>query len=281
MKPATTMGPALSESRLTKALLGVVAAGFLGLLLLVPLAIVLYTGFREGFDVWQAAVTHPDTRAALELTLLVVVIAVPINTFFGLAAAWALTKHEFRGRGFLLAMIDLPFSVSPVISGMVFVLLFGSTGVFGAFLMEHDIKIVFAVPGIVLATLFVTFPFVAREIIPAMDARGKDQELAALTLGASGWQTFWRVTVPNIKWALFHGVVLCTARAVGEFGAVSVVSGHIVGETNTTPLHIEYLYNGHEPHSYTAAFAVSTLLLALALLTIVAKYIIHRLESRR
>jgi len=273
--------PALADGPVAKAVLGLVTAVFLGFVLIVPLGVVLYYGFREGAEVWAASVTNREARQAIELTLLVVVVAVPINTFFGLAAAWALTKHEFRGRKTLIALIDLPFSVSPVISGMVFVLLFGANGLFGAWLLEHDLKIVFAVPGIVLATVFVTFPFVAREVIPAMQARGKDQELAALTLGASGWQTFRRVTLPSVKWAVFHGVVLCTARAVGEFGAVSVVSGHIRGETNTVPLYIEFLYNGHQQHSYTAAFAVSTVLLAVAILTIVAKVVLHRLESRR
>jgi sulfate/thiosulfate transport system permease protein len=270
--------PALTESPLARVALIGAALTFLTLFLFIPLGLVFATAFRDGIDTWFASVTDPDAAAAIELTLIVTLIAVPLNIVFGLAAAWAITKHEFRGKGLLLAVIDLPFAVSPVISGMLFILLFGASGLIGPFLADHDVKIVFALPGIVLATIFVTFPYVARELIPAMEARGKDQELAALALGATGMQTFIRVTLPNVRWALMHGVVLCTARAIGEFGAVSVVSGHIRGETNTVPLHIEILYNEYQ---FTAAFAVATLLVLVAILTLALKSFIGWRESQR
>jgi sulfate transport system permease protein len=271
--------PALAESRLARYTLIGIALGFLTLFLFIPLGLVFASALKDGLDVYLASITEPDAVAAIELTLVVTLIAVPLNVIFGLAAAWAVTKHEFFGKGFLLAVIDLPFAVSPVISGMVFILLFGASGLIGPWLMDQDIKIVFALPGLVLATIFVTFPYVARELIPAMEARGKDQELAALTLGATGMQTFRKITLPNVRWALMHGVVLCTARAVGEFGAVSVVSGHIRGETNTMPLHIEILYNEYQ---FTAAFAVATLLVLVAFVTLGLKaYITHRESQRR
>jgi sulfate transport system permease protein len=260
--------PALTESPLARLALIATALAFLGVFLFLPLGLVFASALKDGLSTYLAAITEPDARAAIELTLLVTLIAVPLNIIFGLAAAWAITRHDFRGKGFLLAVIDLPFAVSPVISGMLFVLLFGASGLLGTFLQSHDIRIIFALPGIVLATLFVTFPYVARELIPAMEARGRDQELAALTLGATGFQAFWRITLPNARWALIHGVVLCTARAVGEFGAVSVVSGHIRGETNTLPLHIEILYNEYQ---FTAAFAVATLLVLVAVITLAVK----------
>jgi sulfate transport system permease protein len=270
--------PALTESRLARYTLIAVALAFLTLFLFIPLGLVFASAFKDGLDTYLAAITEPDALAAIELTLVVALIAVPLNVIFGLAAAWAVTRHEFTGKGLLLAVIDLPFAVSPVISGMLFILLFGASGLIGPWLSDHDIKIVFALPGLVLATIFVTFPYVARELIPAMEARGKDQELAALTLGATGFQTFRRVTLPNVRWALMHGVVLCTARAVGEFGAVSVVSGHIRGETNTMPLHIEILYNEYQ---FTAAFAVATLLVLVAVLTLALKTFIGWREAQR
>jgi sulfate transport system permease protein len=219
------------------------------------------------------AITEPDALSAVKLTLIAAAISVPLNLVFGVAAAWAIAKFEFRGKSLLLTLIDLPFSVSPVIAGLIYVLVFGLQGWLGPWLQEHDLKIIFAVPGIVLATVFVTFPFVARELIPLMQAQGKDQEEAALVLGASGWQTFWHVTVPNVKWALLYGVILCNARAMGEFGAVSVVSGHIRGMTNTMPLHIEILYNEYQ---FAAAFAVASLLAGLALVTLVLKALVER-----
>jgi sulfate transport system permease protein len=242
---------------------------FLGVLLLLPLVIVFVQALSQGAEAFFAAFTDSDTKAAVRLTLLTAAIAVPLNTVFGVAAAWAIAKFEFRGKSLLSALIDLPFSVSPVIAGMLFVLLFGAHGWFGAWLSAHDIKIVFALPGIVLATLFVTFPFVARELIPLMQAQGTEEEQAALTLGASGWRMFWHVTIPNIRWGLLYGVLLCNARAMGEFGAVSVLSGHIRGLTNTMPLQIELLYN--DPGAYSAAFAVAALLALLGFVTLALK----------
>ncbi|CAG0980138.1 sulfate transport system permease protein [Geobacteraceae bacterium] len=241
---------------------------FLGLFLFVPLAAVFAQAFEKGWDAYLAAIREPDALAAVKLTLITAAISVPVNLIFGVVAAWAIAKFEFRGKQLLITLIDLPFSVSPVISGLIYVLLFGLQGWLGPWLQAHDIKIIFAVPGIVLATVFVTFPFVARELIPLMEAQGKDEEEAAITLGASGFQTFWRVTIPNIKWGLLYGVILCNARAMGEFGAVSVVSGHIRGSTNTIPLHVEILYN---EYNYVAAFAVASLLALLALVTLVVK----------
>jgi sulfate transport system permease protein len=242
-----------------------VALLFLGLFLAVPLAAVFTEALRRGLGAYFAAYREADALAAIKLTFLVAAIAVPCNLVFGVAAAWAIAKFQFRGKSLLITLIDLPFAVSPVISGLIYVLLFGAQGWFGPWLQAHDVKIIFAVPGIVLATIFVTFPFVARELIPLMQAQGNDEELAALTLGANGWQTFWHVTLPNIKWGLFYGVILCNARAMGEFGAVSVVSGHIRGETNTIPLHVEILYN---EYNFVAAFAVASLLALLALVTL-------------
>src|SRR5271168_1098563 len=245
-----------------------VALTFLGLFLVLPLLVVFVQALAKGVGVYISAISDPAAWAAVKLTLLVAAIAVPFNLVFGVAAAWAIAKFEFRGKSALITLIDLPFAVSPVIAGLVFILLFGAHGWFGGTLRAHHIRVVFAVPGIVLATIFVTFPFIARELIPVMQAQGKDDEETALSLGATGWQTFRRVTLPNIRWALLYGVLLCNARAMGEFGAVSVVSGHVRGLTNTLPLHVEILYN---EYSYTAAFAVASLLALLALLTLAGK----------
>jgi sulfate/thiosulfate transport system permease protein len=241
---------------------------FLSLFLFIPLAAVFTEALRKGLDTYFVAITEADALSAIKLTLIAAGIAVPLNLIFGVSAAWAIAKFEFKGKSFLITLIDLPFAVSPVIAGLIYVLMFGLQGWFGEWLSDHDLKIVFAIPGIVLATMFVTFPFVARELIPLMQAQGKEEEEAALVLGASGWQMFWRVTLPNIKWGLLYGVILCNARAMGEFGAVSVVSGHIRGLTNTMPLHVEILYN---EYNYAAAFAVASLLTLLALLTLVLK----------
>jgi len=249
-----------------------VALLFLGLFLVLPLIVVFIEALSKGLGAYVAAVSDPLALAAVRLTLLVAAIAVPLNMIFGVAAAWAIAKFEFRGKSALITLIDLPFAVSPVIAGLVFILLFGSNGWFGAFLQAHGIHIVFAVPGIVLATIFVTFPFVARELIPVMQSQGKDDEETALSLGANGWQTFWRVTLPNIRWGLLDGVLLCNARAMGEFGAVSVVSGHVRGLTNTMPLHVEILYN---EYNIAAAFSVASLLALLALLTLAAKSLLE------
>ena len=250
-----------------------VALVFLSLFLFVPLVSVFFEAFKKGWEVYVAAITEADAVSAIWLTLTAAVIAVPLNLVFGVSAAWAIAKFDFRGKSVLLTLIDLPFSVSPVIAGLIYVLVFGLQGWFGEWLMEHDLKVIFAVPGIVLATIFVTFPFVARELIPLMQAQGQEQEEAARVLGASGWQTFWKVTLPNVKWGLLYGVILCNARAMGEFGAVSVVSGHIRGQTNTLPLHIEILYNEYQ---FAASFAVASLLASLALVTLVLKYIVER-----
>ena len=250
-----------------------VALLFLTLFLFVPLATVFFEALKKGWDVYLAAITEDDALSAIKLTLIAAAISVPLNLVFGVAAAWCIAKFEFRGKSLLLTLIDLPFSVSPVIAGLIFVLVFGLQGWFGEWLRDHDLKVIFAVPGIVLATVFITFPFVARELIPLMQAQGREQEEAAVVLGASGWQVFRRVTLPNIKWALLYGVILCNARAMGEFGAVSVVSGHIRGQTNTMPLHIEILYNEYQ---FAAAFAVSSLLAGLALVTLGLKYLVER-----
>ncbi|MCC7204527.1 MAG: sulfate ABC transporter permease subunit CysW [Phycisphaeraceae bacterium] len=246
----------------------IVSLGFLGLFLVVPLAAVFTEALRRGVGAYLASFTDSAALSAIRLTLIAAGISVPVNVVFGLAAAWAIAKFDFAGKNVLITLIDLPFAVSPVISGLIFVLLFGLHGWFGGWLIEHDIRIIFAVPGIVLATVFVTFPFVARELIPLMQEQGTEEEQAALVLGAGGWQTFWRVTLPNVKWALLYGVILCNARAMGEFGAVSVVSGHIRGRTNTMPLHVEILYN---EYNFVAAFAVASLLAILALVTLAAK----------
>ncbi|SFD31854.1 sulfate ABC transporter permease subunit CysW [Collimonas sp. OK412] len=255
-----------------RTLLMTVALLFLALFLVVPLLSVFAEAFKKGWEAYLAAIIEPDAISAIKLTLLTAAIAVPLNLVFGVAASWTIAKFEFRGKNILLTLIDLPFSVSPVISGLIYVLLFGAQGWFGPWLREHDIKILFAVPGIVLATVFVTFPFVARELIPLMQAQGSEEEEAALVLGASGWKTFRHVTLPNIKWGLLYGVILCNARAMGEFGAVSVVSGHIRGETNTIPLQVEILYN---EYNFQAAFAVASLLAFLALLTLALKSFIE------
>ncbi len=245
---------------------------FLSLFLLLPLVAIFIKAFEKGAEVYFAAITHPDALSAIKLTLLVVVIAVPINAIFGVCAAWAISKYQFRGKNLLITLIDLPFAVSPVIAGLIFILLFGSGSFIGPWLMDHDIRIIFAVPGIVLATLFVTFPFVARELIPLMQNQGTSEEEASLVLGANGFQTFWKITLPNIKWGLLYGIILCNARAVGEFGAVSVVSGHIRGMTNTMPLHIEILYNEYQ---FSAAFAVASLMSLIAIVTLIIKNIIE------
>jgi sulfate transport system permease protein len=255
----------LREPPAAKALLILAAVLYVVLMLILPLGAVLYEALRKGWEMWLAAVTEADARASIRLTLIVAAISVPLNTFCGIAAAWAISKFDFRGKTALVALIELPFSVSPVVSGLVFVLLFGAQGWFGPWLQDHDIHIIFALPGLVLATMFVTFPFVARHLLPLMTAQGRADEEAALTLGSSGWQTFWRVTLPNIRWGLLYGVLLCNARAMGEFGAVSVVSGHIRGETNTMPLQVEALYNDYD---FVAAFAVASLLALLALVTL-------------
>jgi sulfate transport system permease protein len=260
--------PAAADSPLVKWVVIAISLAFFASFLLLPLIAVFVEAFKKGWEVYLKAIVEPDALSAMRLTLLAAAFAVPLNVIFGIAAAWAIAKHDFRGKQFLITLIDLPFSVSPVIAGLIYVLVFGLQGWFGPWLHEHDIKIIFAVPGIVLATIFVTVPFVARELIPLMQAQGRDEEEAALVLGASGWRMFTSVTLPNIKWGLLYGVILCNARAMGEFGAVSVVSGHIRGQTNTMPLHVEILYN---EYNFAAAFAVASLLAMLALVTLVLK----------
>jgi sulfate/thiosulfate transport system permease protein len=272
MSDVTTVSRVTEESGATKFMLVAIAILFLAAFLFLPLIVVFAEGFRKGVAVFLESFTDPDAIAAIKLTLLVAAIAVPFNAVFGVAAAWAIAKFSFQGKNLLLTLIDLPFSISPVISGLVYVLLFGAQGWFGPWLRAHNVEIIFAVPGIIFATVFVTFPFIARELIPLMQAQGTSEEEAALTLGASGWYTFVYVTLPNIKWALLYGVLLCNARAMGEFGAVSVVSGHIRGLTDTMPLHIEILYN---EYNFTAAFAVATLLASLALVTLVLKSVLE------
>jgi sulfate transport system permease protein len=264
---------ATAEAPWVRVLLITLALAFMTLFLFVPLFTVFYEALKKGWDVYLAAIVEPDALSAIKLTLLAAVISVPLNLVFGVAAAWAIAKFEFHGKNVLLTLIDLPFSVSPVIAGLIYVLVFGLQGWFGSWLIDNDLKVIFAVPGIVLATVFVTFPFVARELIPLMQAQGIEQEEAARVLGANGWQMFWRVTLPNVKWALLYGVILCNARAMGEFGAVSVVSGHIRGQTNTMPLHIEIVYNEYQ---FAAAFAVASLLALLALVTLVLKYLVEQ-----
>ena len=244
------------------------ALGFMALFLVLPLAAVFTEALRKGVDAYLEGLREPDAWAAIKLTVITALISVPLNLVFGVAAAWCLAKYEFRGKAFLITLVDLPFSISPVVAGLMYVLVFGAQGWLGPWLAEHDIKIIFAVPGIVLATVFVTFPFIARELIPLMQAQGTDEEQAAIVLGANGWQTFWHVTLPNIQWGLIYGVILCNARAMGEFGAVSVVSGHIRGQTNTIPLHVEILYNEYQS---VAAFAAASLLALLALVTLAIK----------
>jgi len=264
--------PATADSGLVKGLLIAAALAFLVLFLVLPLVSVFVEALRRGVGAYWTALIEPDAIAAIQLTLIVAVIAVPMNLLFGSAASWCIAKFDCRGKDLLITLIDLPFSVSPVISGMIYVLLFGLHGLMGPLLKSQGIQIIFAVPGLVLATVFVTFPFVARELIPLMQEQGTEEEEAALVLGASGWQTFWRVTLPNIKWGLLYGVLLCNARAMGEFGAVSVVSGHIRGETNTMPLHVEILYN---EYNFVAAFSVASVLAMLALVTLVAKTVLE------
>ena len=261
------------ESAFIKWLLILLAMAFATVFLLLPLANVFAQALSKGLGHYWKSLADPDTLSAIRLTLLIAAISVPANLVFGVAASWAIAKFEFRGKSFLTTLIDLPFSVSPVTSGLIYVLIFGAQGYLGPFLAAHDVHIIFAVPGIVLATVFVTFPFVARELIPLMQAQGQEQEEAARVLGASGWQMFWRVTLPNVKWALLYGVILCNARAMGEFGAVSVVSGHIRGQTNTMPLHIEIAYNEYQ---FAAAFAVASLLALLALVTLGLKYALEQ-----
>ncbi|MDO9420627.1 MAG: sulfate ABC transporter permease subunit CysW [Herminiimonas sp.] len=265
--PAATLEPVWVRS-----LLIFIALAFLTLFLFVPLVAVFAEALKKGWDAYITAILEEDAISAIKLTLLTAAIAVPLNLVFGVAASWCIAKFDFRGKSILLTLIDLPFSVSPIISGLIYVLLFGAQGWFGGWLQEHNIKILFAVPGIVLATIFVTFPFVARELIPLMQSQGSEEEEAALVLGASGWKTFWHVTLPNIKWGLLYGVILCNARAMGEFGAVSVVSGHIRGQTNTIPLQVEILYNEYQ---FSAAFAVASLLALLALVTLALKSFIE------
>jgi len=262
----------LNESQWVRGVLITIALLFLTLILVLPLITVFSEALKKGLDVYFAAITEPDARSAIKLTLLAAGIAVPLNVVFGLAAAWSITKFNFKGKNVLITLIDLPFAISPIIAGLIFVLLFGAHGLFGPWLAEHDIKIIFALPGIVLATVFITFPFVARELIPIMQSQGIQEEEAAASMGASGWQIFWRITLPNIKWGLLYGIILCNARAMGEFGAVSVVSGHIRGKTNTLPLHVEILYNEYQ---FAASFAVASLLVILALVTLVGKSIIE------
>jgi len=266
-----------TESVLVRWTLTALALAFMALFLVLPLAAVFTEALRNGASAYFDALKDPDAWSAIRLTLLTAVVAVPLNLVFGIAAAWAIAKYEFKGKAFLTTLVDLPFSVSPVVAGLIYVLVFGAQGWLGPWLQAHDIKIVFAVPGIILATVFVTFPFIARELIPLMQAQGNDEEQAAIVLGATGWQTFWHVTLPNIKWGLIYGVILCNARAMGEFGAVSVVSGHIRGQTNTMPLHVEILYNEYQS---VAAFAVASLLALLALVTLVLKSIVEWRHER-
>lgn len=267
-QPVRRVQAGTTEARWVRYTLITVALLFVLLFLVLPLAAVFTEALRKGIGAYFDALKEPDAWSAIKLTLIAAVISVPLNLVFGVAAAWAIAKYEFRGKSFLTTLVDLPFSVSPVVAGLMYVLLFGAQGWFGPWLQAHDVKIIFAVPGIVLATVFVTFPFIARELIPLMQSQGNDEEQAAIVLGATGWQTFWRVTLPNIKWGLIYGVILCNARAMGEFGAVSVVSGHIRGQTNTLPLHVEILYNEYQS---VAAFAVASLLAILALVTLVIK----------
>jgi sulfate transport system permease protein len=275
--PAATKARIATEGPLARLILIGAMLGFLGLFLILPLVAVFTEALARGFGVYWAAITEPDARAAIRLTLLAAGIAVPLNVVFGLAASWAIAKFSFRGKQLLITMIDLPFAVSPIVAGLIYVLLYGAQGWFAPALKAADLQIIFAVPGIVLATLFVTFPFVARELIPLMEQQGRDREEAALSLGASGWQTFRRITLPSVRWGLLYGIILCNARAMGEFGAVSVVSGHIRGHTNTIPLHVEILYNEYQ---FAAAFAVASLLTFPALVTLVAQILVGQHGNR-
>lgn len=271
-------GRHISESTIMKIVLIALAVLFVFVMIVLPLLTVLFESLEKGFGVFIDALTHKDALAALKLTLITALIVVPLNTIFGVLIAWAITKFKFRGKQLLITLVDLPFAVSPVIAGLVFILLFGASGFFGDFLFNNDIKIIFAIPGIVIATLFITVPFVAREIIPLMEQQGIQEEEAAISLGAKGFQVFWKVTLPNIKWGLLYGIILCNARVMGEFGAVSVVSGHIRGKTNTLPLHVEILYNEYQ---FTAAFAVASLLMLLAIFTLVIKGFVEWKESQQ
>jgi sulfate transport system permease protein len=275
--PLFARSSATTEPVWVRLTLTAVALGFLGLFVLLPLVAVFFEAFRKGAEAYFAAIVEPDALSAIRLTLLAAAIAVPLNLVFGVAAAWAIAKFEFRGKQLLITLIDLPFSVSPVVAGLIYVLVFGAQGWLGPWLQEHDIRVIFALPGIVLATVFVTFPFVARELIPLMQSQGTEEEEAALTLGASGLRTFWKITLPNIKWALLYGIILCNARAMGEFGAVSVVSGHVRGVTNTLPLHVEILYNEYQ---FAASFAVASILAFLALVTLALKSFIEWRDER-
>ena len=276
----TAVQGATNEPRGLQWFLIALALGLVALILVVPLFVVFTEAFRQGLGLYRASLVDPDTLAAIRLTLIVAAVVVPINTLFGIAAAWAITRFQFKGKGALITLIDLPFAVSPVISGLIFILMFGRRGIFGPWLAQHDWKIIFALPGIVLATLFVTFPFVARQLIAFMESQGSEEEEAAVTLGANGFQTFWRVTLPNIKWSLLTGIILCNARAMGEFGAVAVVSGHVQGLTNTIPLEIEVLYNGSDAQ-VTAAFVLASLLTFLGLLTLALKTVLEWKASRQ
>jgi sulfate/thiosulfate transport system permease protein len=267
----TSNSYSLKESAIVKWSLITISFLYISLFLILPLISIFVTAFEKGWETYVASIVHPDALAAIKLTITVALIVVPLNAFFGIAAAWLITKFSFKGKNLLITLIDLPFAVSPVIAGLIFILLFGAQGLFGEWLFEHDIKIVFALPGIILATLFVTFPFIARELIPLMQTQGVTEEEASISLGASGLKTFLYVTLPNIKWGLLYGLILCNARAIGEFGAVSVVSGHIRGLTNTMPLHIEILYNEYQ---FTAAFAVASIMSVLAIITIIIKNIV-------
>jgi sulfate transport system permease protein len=278
ISPPGRLKSATDEPAWVKAGLIATSIGFLTLFLFVPLIAVFAEALRKGFGAYFAGLADPGALSAVKLTLITAAIAVPVNMVFGVAAAWAIAKFQFPGKSLLITLIDLPFAVSPVISGLIYVLLFGMQGWFGPWLSEHGVQIIFAVPGIVLVTLFVTFPFVARELIPLMQEQGSEEEQAAIVLGAGGWQTFWRVTLPNVKWALLYGVILCNARAMGEFGAVSVVSGHIRGQTNTIPLQVEILYN---EYNFVAAFAVASLLALLALVTLAAKTVVEARMKRQ
>lgn len=271
-------GSIISEPVWFQGMLISVAIGYVIIFLIAPLIMVFGQALAKGWGAYWGAIREPDTVKAIQLTLLTAAISVPLNLIFGVVAAWLIAKFDFWGRNFLLTLIDLPFAISPIISGLIFVLLFGLQGLLGPWLSQHNIKIVFAVPGIILATIFVTFPFVARELIPVMQSLGSEEEEAAIVLGANGWQTFFKVTLPNIKWGLLYGVILCNARAMGEFGAVSVVSGHIRGQTNTIPLQVEILYN---EYNFTAAFAVASLLALLALITLIVKHVVEWKSGRR
>ncbi|MEI6437226.1 MAG: sulfate ABC transporter permease subunit CysW [Candidatus Omnitrophota bacterium] len=266
-----------TEPAYIRYILTTIALVFFGLFIVLPLACVFYHAFDKGWAVYLKSLQNPDALAAMRLTVITALVAVPLNLVFGVAASWAIAKFDFKGRDLLLSLIDLPLSVSPVIAGLIFILIFGAQGFFGPWLIEHNIRIVFALPGIILATIFVTFPMVARELIPIMKSQGNEEEEAALTLGASGWKTFWMISVPNIRWGILYGIILCNARAMGEFGAVSVVSGHIRGLTNTLPLHIEILYNEYQS---TAAFAAASILALLAIVTLVVKTVIEALIKR-